>query len=318
MNEPENVNQQTGLSVQNYFDLARLGKNNAWRYLLSAFFIIFCWLGFSIFMGIVIALFIQPIQNPSTVNGANSSQLIGGSPWITLAFTLISFIPLLLSLLFVVKIIHRRPLLSLITPFQSIDWKRMTIGFVSFLVLSALGCIFEAILYPGRYQFTFNFPEFIKYVPLIVIFIPIQAATEELVFRGYLTQSLTLLTRHPWIAIIISSALFMLLHFSNPEVAVDAVLMFINYFLVGLFFALITLKDNRLELAIGCHIGNNMFVLLANYSDSALPVPSIFTSTALDPLYSLISFVILAAIFYVFLDIYKNRDSGSLTVKGIR
>lgn len=282
-----------------YYRLGKLGKNEWWRYLLSIFFILFCWFGFSVILGIALSFIILLDNNPITGFDMNSGRLIGVSPLVELAVGLISFIPLLVSLLIAVKFIHGRPISSLITPYSRIDWKRVIIGMLSIIFLVSIGCILEAIFYPGRYQFTFNPGEYIKYVPLIVIFIPIQAATEELLMRGYLTQSLNLLTKRPWIAIVITSILFMLLHFANPEVAVDVFLTLAYYFAVGMFMGLITLKDNRLELALGCHIGINLFVLVANYTDSVLPVSSIFTVTKLDPVYNLISFIGIAVIFYI-------------------
>lgn len=295
------MDQLTETIEHNYYNLSRLGKNEWWRYLLSILIIFVCWFVFSVLLGFGLSAYILLDNNPVTGYDPNSSQLLGVSPLITLAVSLVSFIPLLVSLFFVVKFIHSRPVSSLITPSKRISWKRIGIGILSIWVLLIISCVFEAILFPGRYQFTFDAGEYIKYVPLIVIFIPIQAATEELLFRGYLTQSLNLLTKHPWMAIIITSALFMAMHFANPEVAVDVVLTLAYYFAVGVFMALITLKDNCLELAIGCHIGINMFVLAANYTESVLPVPSIFTVTTLDPVYNLISFIVVAVIFYFFL-----------------
>ncbi|MBN1535591.1 MAG: CPBP family intramembrane metalloprotease [Anaerolineales bacterium] len=301
--------QRTETNEFTYYQLSHLGKNDWWRYLLSFFFIIFCWLGFSLLLGIFFNV-LSLVNNHSTSGAyADSSQLFGGNTLITLAFSLISFIPLLISLLIAVKFINRRQITSLFTPHKPIDWKRIAIGFISMVGLVIFACVFEAILYPGRYQFTFDTAEYFKYVPLIVIFVPFQAATEELVFRGYVIQSLNHLIKRPWIAILLSSTVFMLLHYSNPEVAVDTALILAYYFVVGVFMALITIKDNRLELAIGCHIGVNMFVLIANYTDSALPVPSIFTVTTLDPVYNLISFIVIAAIFYIFLHFDKRQDS---------
>jgi len=98
------------------------------------------------------------------------------------------------------------------------------------------------------------------------------------------------------------------MHYANPEVSVNVVLTLAYYFTVGLFMAVITLKDNRLELALGCHIGINLFVLVANYSGSVLPVPSIFTVTVLDPVYNLVSFIIMAGLFYLFLNLAKKRE----------
>lgn len=303
----ENAVQSIESIEQKYYYLGRLGKNEWWRYLLSFCLIIFCWLGFSVFLFIFYYVISMFDNNPLTGMDANSTLNIGSNPLVDLTLGLLSFIPLLLSLFVAVKFIHRRPVTSLITPLERIDWKRIGFSLLVIWLLVLVSCITEAILFPGRYQLTFDSGEFIKFVPIIIIFVPIQAATEELMFRGYLTQSLTLLFKSPWIAIIISSALFMSLHFANPEVAVDVVLTLAYYFAVGIFMALITLKDNRLELALGCHIGINTFVLLANYTDSVLPVPSIFTINTLDPVYNLASFVVMAVIFIGFLHFSKKQ-----------
>lgn len=293
----------------NYFNLARLGKNEWWRYLLSFCLIIICWLGFSVFLFVFYYVFSLLGNNPAAGLDTNSTLNIGSNPLVDLTLGLLSFIPLLLSLLAAVKFIHRRPVISLITPLMRIDWKRISLGILVIWLLVLASCIVESVLFPGRYQFTFDAGEYIKFAPLIILFVPIQAATEELLFRGYLTQSLTLLFKRPWIAIVISSALFMSLHFANPEVAVNVVLTLAYYFAVGIFMAMIALKDNRLELALGCHIGINTFVLLANYTDSVLPVPSIFTITTLDPVYNLASFIVMAVIFFLYLRFSKKQSS---------
>jgi membrane protease YdiL (CAAX protease family) len=197
-----------------------------------------------------------------------------------------------------VRFIHQRPILTLVTPHPKIDWKRMTTGYLFFLFLIALTCAVEAALYPGRYQFTFHALDWLKFVPLVLILIPVQAATEELLLRGYLMQGLGLLSRRAIVPILISSLVFMSLHLANPEVKGNLVLTLIYYFCVGLLFALVTVKDNRLELAIGAHAATNMFVLVVNNAVSVLPASSIFTVTTLDARYNLASFVFIAVIFY--------------------
>ena len=110
-------------------------------------------------------------------------------------------------------------------------------------------------------------------------------------------QGIALKTRNPLIPVLVSSILFMLPHLLNPEVAQNPLVLTTFYFLFGLFLALITIKDNGLELAIGVHAANNLFiVLIANYSTSALPSSSIFTST-LNPSFSLISFIVIVIAF---------------------
>ena len=148
----------------------------------------------------------------------------------------------------------------------------------------------EAFLYPGRYIWTLNLRRFIPFSFLALILIPIQASAEELFFRGYLLQSVGLRLRNIWILSAISGFLFMLPHFLNPEARVNYGLMGFYYFFIGAVMAFVTLRDGRLELAIGLHTANNLFsALVANYSVTVLPTPSMFTVKELDAVYSVIA-----------------------------
>jgi hypothetical protein len=280
-----------------FLDLARLGKNDWWRYLISTAVILLVWL----FTSLALALVLIGIgfSNTGSIDiDPKTSEIAGVDPLWTVTILLLSFLPLLVSLLLSVRFIHNRPATSLITPLLKIDWKRMAIGFVGFGLLLCLACLVESFVYPGRYQFTFKPLETVKFAPVILLLIPFQAASEELLCRGYMMQGIGLLTRRVWIPVVISSLIFMLLHISNPEAQVDTLLMLGNYLLAGLLFALVTIKDNRLELAIGMHIVNNVFVLLVNSTISSLPVPPVFTVTTLDAGYGLVSSIVVAFIFY--------------------
>jgi len=289
-----------------FLDLARQGKNDWWRYALSTVVILVSWLGGSVVLFIpmfAISLMSgsRPVPNPET------GEITGVDPLLLVTTLLLSFLPLLISLLLAVRFIHQRSLTSLITPLPRIDWKRMAIGFLAFGVLIGLACIVEAFLFPGRYQFTFEPLETLKFVPVILLLIPFQAASEELVFRGYMLQGIGLLTRQAWIPVTISSLLFMLLHISNPEAQTNTVLALASYLVSALIFALVTIRDNRLELAIGMHIANNVFVLLVNNVVSTLPVPSVFTVMELDVVYNLVSLIVIGVIFYVGLHLSDRK-----------
>jgi membrane protease YdiL (CAAX protease family) len=282
----------------NFLDLARRGKNEWWRYVLSTMLILFFWLGGSIVLTVFMLAgsLITKDTRPSvdTVNG-----ILGGvDPLLMVTVLLSSFLPLLAGVLLAVRFIHQRPVTSLITPFARIDWKRMGVGFLAFGALGALGCVVESLLYPGRYQFTFNLLETLKFAPVVLILVPLQAASEELLFRGYLMQGIGLLTRRAWIPVVLSSLVFTLLHIANPEAQVDTLISLGGYLAIALLFALVTLKDNRLELAIGMHIANNIFVLVVNNAISTLPVPSVFTVATLDAGYNLVSTIVIGVIFY--------------------
>ena len=101
-------------------------------------------------------------------------------------------------------------------------------------------------------------------------------SAEELLFRGHLLQALGLRTRRTWLLVGISALVFGAMHMANTEVGAGPALIFTYYVGFGAFLALITLRDNRLELAIGAHAANNLFVALVVNATTprCLPAPS--------------------------------------------
>lgn len=88
---------------------------------------------------------------------------------------------------------------------------------------------------------------------IIVLLVPLQAAAEELVFRGVLMQALGSWLRHPAWAILLPVPLFVLGHEYNwiglIDIAVFAIAMGVLTYLTG-----------GLEAAIGVHVVNNVVV----------------------------------------------------------
>jgi membrane protease YdiL (CAAX protease family) len=136
---------------------------------------------------------------------------------------------------------------------------------------------------------------------------PVQASFEEILFRGYLMQGISLIFKKPIIPLLFTSILFGLVHFfngSNPDQSLSIV---VSTFLIGLMLGIIALADNGLETAMGVHIVNNLFVaLIFNSADSGLPgLPSIITAPASNP-FTGIPFLILAVVLML-LALYWNR-----------
>lgn len=82
------------------------------------------------------------------------------------------------------------------------------------------------------------------------------------------------------------------------------------YFSIGAVMAFISLRDGRLEAALGLHAANNLFSgLLVNYSVTVMPTPSLYTVNALDVTYSVIAALVGLAIFLVlFLGPLRRKD----------
>jgi len=262
--------------TERYLDFARQGRNAWWRYALGVFTIAFFWLvlGYVPYLLLLGAGFRDQLFEYLAVN--------------------FSIFMMLAGLVLAVKLIHRRPLLSLVTPEARVDWQRVGRGALVWAVIAAVIVAIESLLFPDRYYLSFDPGRFFVFLAIVLVLTPIQTTTEELVFRGYAMQGLGFLTRRPALIAVASSLIFTAPHLLNPEVHQHGVLiMAANYFVIGMLLATITLRDGRLELAMGLHAVNNTFLaLVANYEGSALTTESVFTARELDPVYSLVTMII--------------------------
>jgi phytanoyl-CoA hydroxylase len=265
-----------------YLAAADTGGNGWWRYLLGIVVIAASWIiGGAYAYGLV--LLHLPLGAVTEFVAINASILM-----------------LLVGVVAVVEVLHRRSWRTLVTPHARIDWRRIVQGAAVWVVLALVFSLIEHLLYPGRYAWSLDLARWLPFALAALLLTPLQCAAEELVFRGYLLQGLGRWLRHPLVLAVLSSVIFTLPHLYNPEVAAyGLVIMAANYFVMGLFLAGVALRDGRLELAIGAHAGNNLLLaLLIRYDDSVFETESVFTAGALDPVYSLLTLLLSAALFY--------------------
>ncbi|MCS7011490.1 MAG: CPBP family intramembrane metalloprotease [Anaerolineales bacterium] len=287
--------------MSEYLRLADSGKNEWWRYLLSVLIIFFSWQIVGSIPTFLLIAWVKLDPDPQTDFTAEGHFL--GVP------TIVSFVIFMLAswtflagIWFAVRVLHGRPFLTLITPAHRVDWKRLGQGALLWFLLVALAAAVEALLYPGRYRLTFEPASFLLFLPLALVLIPIQTSAEELFFRAYLLQGFGRRIRNLWILTFLSGFLFMLPHLLNPEAQESPLLMAFNYFAIGALLAYVTLRDGRLELALGIHAANNLFTgIFANYVITVMPTPSLFTVQELDAVYSTVSVLVAIVLFLVFL-----------------
>ncbi|MFJ4690627.1 lysostaphin resistance A-like protein [Streptomyces sp. NPDC088766] len=92
---------------------------------------------------------------------------------------------------------------------------------------------------------------------VLVLLVPFQAAAEEYVFRGWLTQAVGAFVRSPWIAVLPQAVLFAAAHgWGTPWGFADLVVF-------GAVAGLLTVRTGGLEAAIGLHAVNNLFAFAA-------------------------------------------------------
>ncbi len=214
----------------------------------------------------------------------------------------LSFCFFLLGIFLAVTLIHQRPLRSLVRADTRINIGRIGQGAALWLLLAIVPYGLEALLDPSHFELTFEPSTWLVFLPLALIFTPIQTTAEELFFRAYLLQGMSLLTRNRWLLISVTSLIFGVLHLPNPEVAASngVVWIALNYLGFGVLMAFLTLQDNSLELAIGAHAVNNLFLaLVIRDRVSVLDTPAIVTRMVTpDARMELVVFLLQAAVFY--------------------
>lgn len=291
-----------------YLSLAQQGKNVWWRYVISIFLILFLYQIIGAIPLLILSAALTLDKNPATQLNPETLQFEGVEPLLPYLVLNFASICLLAGLYISVRFLHQRRMITLVTPNEQVRWQRIFQGFGLYFLLTFVISFVGIVLSPSEYQLTFKPSQFLVFLPIALVITPIQTSAEELFFRGYLLQGMGLKTRSLLIPILGSSLLFMLPHLLNPEVKSNFFLMASFYLLLGVFLAVITVKDNSLELALGVHAANNLFVaLILNYSNSALPSPSIIRASRFDPLSNLISFILVAVIFCF--AIWKERPS---------
>lgn len=264
-----------------YLALVHQGRNEWWRYALAIALILFCWLllGYVPYFWLVTSGYINTLTVYLAVN--------------------FSILMMLAGLALAMRFLHRRPLMTLVSPDRRVAWSRIAQGAAAWSAIGLIAALVEHMLYPDRYYLSFDAPEFFVFAAIALVLTPIQTTTEELLFRGYVMQALSLVMRRPGAIAVASAVVFTLPHLMNPEMRHGGPLLAAAYFTIGLLLAVVTLRDGRLELAIGVHAANNlMLALVANYEGSALTSESIFTARELDPTYSFVSLAVGSLLFY--------------------
>jgi membrane protease YdiL (CAAX protease family) len=281
-----------------YLEVARQGRNDWWRYLISFPGILISWFMLGTIPILLLMAYVSLDGDP--VTRLSGTHFVGIPLVVEFFVNMLTFIPLIMATPLAVRFIHVRSLRTLITGEARIRWGRIFAGAGAWLLIAALVSIVEALLYPGRYVLAFQPVALIIFAIVALILMPIQTSAEELLFRGYLLQWIGLRLKNKWLLSLLNGVLFFLPHIVNPEMVTNSILVGLGYFAMGFFLTFITLKDNGMELALGMHAGNNLFsVLFANYTVTAVPSPALFTIQTLDPVYSLIALIVGMVLFYL-------------------
>lgn len=262
-------------------------------------------------MGIVMVTYALDGSGIPQKGGMPDFEMMGIDPNIGLLLILFPFLLSFFTLALLIKPLHNRTFGTVINGGRRVRWGRMLFSALVWIFLSALWLMWSVSSDPDNFILSNTSRSLIVLAAIAILLIPFQAAFEEILFRGYLMQGFTVLSRNRWLPIVVTSILFGLMHAINPEVQEYGFMTMIpQYIFFGLVFAILTMLDDGIELAIGAHAANNAFLsIFLTHKDSALQTPAMYEQLEIYPWKEFAGLVAMSMLFIVIMAlVYRRRD----------
>jgi membrane protease YdiL (CAAX protease family) len=252
-----------------YHRIQEAGRPGVWRPLVG---IMLMFLGFALF-GALVASIVFEIAYLATGHGnpdfARLADLEHPTP-AGLAFlnvALATFIPLAML---GERLLHGLGPRWLASVRPRIRW-RFLLACLGISVVALLATLVVGAVLPGQddnvsaHANAFTTTTF-HYLLVIVLLTPLQAAGEEYLFRGYLTQAFGGMFHSAWVAVLLPAFLFGLAHGLGQSVPV-----FFDRFAFGVVAGVLVIRTGGLEAGIAMHVLNNFLAygIALAYSDMA-------------------------------------------------
>jgi membrane protease YdiL (CAAX protease family) len=224
----------------------------------------------------------------------------------------IPFIVALITVILLLKPLHRRNVKEVINGTNAVRWSHFVFSFIVWALLLGVLLVVDYTMNPSNFTMQFDMNRFVILVLVALMLIPFQTTYEEVLFRGYLAHGIAAWTRNRWLVILLPSLIFGFMHFFNPEVKEYGVWLTIpQYVLFGVIFGIITVLDDGIETAMGAHAANNIFMsIFVTSKASVLQTSALFEQQRVDPLKDLIVLAVCGIIFIAILSFrYKWKFS---------
>jgi hypothetical protein len=242
------------------------------------------------------------------VNWVDLPQSRDGVALAACAILLMSLVLLLMVTWGVVKVLHGRSLLSVLSAHDRFQWRTALLSFSVYagaMVLvsgasTVLGLRPESVL-------VFDLWRWLPFFALVLLLTPFQALAEEAFVRGYLFQGVASVTSSVVLRIAIPAVLFTVMHSANGDFSAGGLWAFLIFLGFGAYFGLLTVRTSGVEAATGAHTANNIFAFsVATSSGSGMPFATIFYET--EPSYMGGFFAILVVTglhYFIFFKLYR-------------
>ena len=265
-------------SIQKYFDQANSGRNAWWHWAVGACFVVLIYVGFAIPIVLISLALLDSLAVTNEEATAFRYEVV------SLITLLVSFLPLWIGVWWVQTKWFGRPFgESLITSASRIRWGYVVRAAAVTFVVLVVDSVCSSLLTGESQKISINsLPMFLLGLLIFLPLVPVQAASEELVFRGFLNQSLIGYLKSPWVTYLVTSLLFAWLHIGNSEAENNTLPFLVAIFGYGIACCVLLHFEGGLESAIGLHVCNNLVAFsLFSAEDPDLPELSLFVQQGL-------------------------------------
>lgn len=272
----------------NHLESTFSGKNSFWRYAVMIVAVLVAANTIGAFP-LIIAMAAKSVSNPDVFSqlaaNPNDFSSLGLDPNTGLVMMLFPFVAGLVAFILLVYSLNNRTIRQTINGTNKIRWSHFFISGLIWLVICATYLFVYMKIDPSNFTLNNTTVSLIILIVITILFIPFQAAFEEVLFRGYLMQGFTAVLKNRWFPLAMTSLMFALMHAFNPEVKeFGFYTMMPQYIVFGLIFGVITILDDGIEAAMGAHTANNMFLcIMVTNKSSALQTPALYVQNTITP-----------------------------------
>ncbi len=274
---PPPVGNEARTAANQFLNNANAGLNRVWRWVLGGVFIILIWQGIGNIPLFVSCEYLKRVNLPAFT--CEDFIIVGDSLIPQFVLSNYAFILGIIGVWIAIKLLHKKSLTQVTTGRTSFDYNRVLYAIWIGLCVYFAVFILEILVFKAELTYQAPNPwEYLTFFLFAIVLVPYQAGFEEIFFRGYLLQAFTLVGKNKAMLALASGVVFTIPHLLNPEPwAYGLIPYVISLVTVGAFLALMTLLDGGIELAVGYHAINNLFIsLIANTEISVSQTPSLF------------------------------------------
>ena len=181
-----------------------------------------------------------------------------------------------------VRLLHKRRLATVLGASGRIARGDFTRAFAATAIVAGVGVAASFGFDPTIQRSAMPVGAWLAAIPVLVAILLVQTSAEELMFRGYLLQSLAARHRSPLVWGVVPGLLFAVLHW-NPAASAPLLAVVIGAIAVFAFAATVLVYvTGNLGAAMGMHFANNIVAFLLISSDSPERALALYVSRPLE------------------------------------